>query len=849
MGRVYRAFDPDLGRPVAIKILPPELVNDPDRMDRFVREARTASATNHPNVVTIYEIGSAEKTQFIAMELLDGETLRERGKLELRRAVEIMAQVADGVAAAHAAGVIHRDLKPENIVITKSGFAKILDFGLAKLRETPQRDDGATAKRTDPGTVMGSAGYMSPEQAAGRPVDHRTDIFSLGCILYESISGRRAFAGESSIDTLHKIIHDDPLPLRDLAPDLPPELQRIVRKSLAKDPDERYKSAKDLAIDLRSAKREIETQPHSVGPASAGPRSRTALWITPAVMALAIVAALIVIPRLRKAPASASAPMSITRITASGNVIGAAVSPDGEYVVYAYSDAGKHSLWVRQLATGSTLQLVPPSQIGLWGMAFSPDSRSVYYAVKSGADPAGVLYQISILGGSSRRLLAPIDSSVSFSPDGKRMAFTRGNAPAPGQSQLVIANADGSGERALITKTPPNYFVPIFWGAPSWSPDGKWISSPLHSGSEFTVDGVSVDDGSEKKLSNDKWGFVGNAVWLPDMSGLIAIGAAAEDLHGTHQLWLLAYPGGSRRPITNDLFDYRTASLSADGKSLVSVAADQTSGVWSTPLAGNAAAKKLTAGKYDGLQGVAAATDGFVFTSLDGGKWDLFSGDPAGNNLRELTSGSSQVYTPAISPDGKFVVFSMPRERDWALVRINRDGSGQKVLCTLTPVGRSGSSAAFTPDSRFVVFESAPGGVDRLWKVSIDGGQPAALPFENVTGPSISPDGKWIAYWAVDKICIAPLAGGPPVHTFGSISGNSFSLIRWMPDGKAILHSAGLNDRKNVWLQPIDGSQARPATHFDDQYILAFDVAPGGKELTVVRGVLSRDAVLIKNFR
>src|SRR5438132_1540550 len=286
MGRVYRGFDPSLGRAVAIKILPPELVHDRDRLDRFVREARTASSLNHPNVVTSHEIGSSDDTHFIAMELLDGETLRDRGKLELRRAIDLMAQIAGGVAAAHSAGVIHRDLKPENIVITKSGFAKILDFGLAKLREAPIRDDGATAKKTDPGTVLGSVGYMSPEQATGREVDHRTDIFSLGCILYEMISGRRAFSGESSIDTLHKIIHDDPPPLRELAPDLPPELQRIVRKCLAKDPDERYQSAKDLAIDLRGLKREIDS---GVGAGSSRPDRRKRvphIWIAAAAAAI-----------------------------------------------------------------------------------------------------------------------------------------------------------------------------------------------------------------------------------------------------------------------------------------------------------------------------------------------------------------------------------------------------------------------------------------------------------------------------------------------------------------------------------------------------------------------------------
>ncbi len=351
------------------------------------------------------------------MEVLEGETLRDRlarGKLELRRAIDLMAQVAEGIAAAHAAGVIHRDLKPENIVITKAGFAKILDFGLAKLRETlPTEEAATTMKKTQPGTVLGSVGYMSPEQASAREVDHRSDIFSLGCILYECAAGRRPFVGDSSVDTLHKVIHDDPAPLQDLIPDAPPELRRIIRKCLAKDPDERYQSAKDLAIDLRELKREIDSQPRGMAAIAAPARNR-GVWMGAGLVALLVVIAAMVIPFRHRTTASNKTPMSVARITANGNVIGATISPDGEYIAYAYSDAGKHSLWVRQLATGSALQLVPPSAIGMWGLTFSPDSRSIYYAFKAGSDPGGGLCNMPILGGSPRKILQKIDSSVTF---------------------------------------------------------------------------------------------------------------------------------------------------------------------------------------------------------------------------------------------------------------------------------------------------------------------------------------------------------------------------------------------------------------------------------------------------
>jgi len=261
MGRVYRAFDPTLGRHVAIKILPPELIHDRERLERFIREARTASALNHPNVVTIYEIGSEGESHFIAMELLDGETLRDRisrGKLDLKQTIDIGAQIADGIATAHAAGIVHRDLKPENVIVTSSGFVKVLDFGLAKLRAgvgQMSEDEPTAVQLTASAVVLGTAGYMSPEQAQGKATDHRSDIFSLGCILYELVTQHRAFRGESSVETLHKIIHEEPP-----APNTSIELQRIIRKCLVKNPNERYQSAKDLAIDLRNLRSGFESR-------------------------------------------------------------------------------------------------------------------------------------------------------------------------------------------------------------------------------------------------------------------------------------------------------------------------------------------------------------------------------------------------------------------------------------------------------------------------------------------------------------------------------------------------------------------------------------------------------------
>ncbi len=303
MGEVYRADDTELGRAVALKVLPESLLGDPDRLSRFIQEARTASSLNHPHIVAIYDIGrqapegapaGTRPVQYVAMELVAGTSLREAidgRRFDLKRALDYLAQAADALAAAHAAGIVHRDLKPENLMVAEAGYVKVLDFGLAKLQGTPAALQGADATvtaGTSPGLVMGTVGYMSPEQAQGRPVDQRSDIFAFGCILYEVTTGARAFSGPSAVDTLHRIINDQPEPIVARLPSAPSELQRIVRKCLAKDPDERYQSMKEVAIDLRDLRRQLESGAIAMPPAAGAARRSMAVPVAIAAAALAI---------------------------------------------------------------------------------------------------------------------------------------------------------------------------------------------------------------------------------------------------------------------------------------------------------------------------------------------------------------------------------------------------------------------------------------------------------------------------------------------------------------------------------------------------------------------------------
>src|ERR1051325_10737667 len=516
MGEVYLAEDKRLGRKVALKLLPASFTTDEDRLRRFEQEARAASALNHPNIITIYEIRQAAGSHIIATEYVEGETLRHRlsrAALTLSETLNIAIQVADALSAAHKAGIIHRDIKPENIMLRPDGYVKVLDFGLAKLSEQATPAVAAEAPtiqvRTGSGIVIGTAGYMSPEQARGLGVDHRSDIFSLGAVIYEMLARRKPFQGETPSDTLAAILKTEPPSLTRVVPAVPPELVRIVNKSLRKDREERYQVVKDLWLDLKALKQELEFQDKldasvaSEGDATAlmvpgeptealsGPRpttERSAISnisesISIEIKRHKVGAALVLLVILLAVGAGGfgvykwfnrADPMvhfwdiKLSRLTNSGNVIDATISPDGKYIVYALSDRSSQSLYIRQVSTANDKEIMPPGRVGVFGMTFSPDGTELYYAIKANLD-SGTLYRIPVLGGTPVKVLEKIDGPVSFSPDGKRFVMVRGNYPNTGESALIIANLDGSEQRDLVVKKSPERFSPIFFTGPSWS--------------------------------------------------------------------------------------------------------------------------------------------------------------------------------------------------------------------------------------------------------------------------------------------------------------------------------------------------------------------------------------------
>lgn len=900
MGEVYLAEDKRLGRKVALKLLPAAFTKDDDRLRRFEQEARSASALNHPNIITIFEIRQAGSSHVIATEFVEGETLRtrvNRAPLTISEALDIAIQVADALAAAHKAGIIHRDIKPENIMLRPDGYVKVLDFGLAKLSEQASPAVASEAPtiqvRTGSGIVIGTAGYMSPEQARGLGVDNRSDIFSLGAVIYEMLARRKPFEGDTPSDTLAAILKTEPPSLSRVLPGVPAELTRIVTKCLKKDREERYQVVKDLWLDLKALKQELDFQKtrggETLSPAAVAAEP-TAVFAEPrptversgisriteslsieikrnkfgAALALVLIASVLAasgfgIYKLlqREKNVAHFWDISLARLTNSGNAIDATISPDGKYVVYVLSDRSSQSLWIRQVSTANDKLIVQPAPVGYFGVTFSPDGNDLYYVIKQNLD-AGTLYRIPALGGTPVKLLARIDGPVTFSPDGKQFAFVRGNYPTPGHSALVIANIDGTGERDLAVKDYPDRFSPIFFTGPAWAPDGKSLAAAVATvGGSTKILSFSLADGKEQNLSQQSWPFAGRVNWLPDMTGLIVV---AGDSTALAQLWLINYPEGTSRRITNDLGTYRSIGLTQDGKKLTTVQAQGLVNLWIVPSDDPSKAERLPTGNVSfysssGNNVSWTPSGSIVFVSNEGGNPNIWTVKPDGSERKQLTANNAVNFSPVVSSDGKYIVYTVWRNGKRNLWRMNVDGSNPVQLTS----GVRDSFPNITPDNRWVIYVAPGDAKPTLWKVSIDGGTPVQITDHVVTMGVVSPDGKLIAYTYPEsadssappnRLAVMSFDGGPALKTFNILAtGTVLSIVQWSHDGKSLLYTVSANNVTNVWSQPLDGGPQKQVTDFKEMLITGFSWSRDGKQLAATRGNLLRDAVLIQDTK
>src|SRR5215204_1323010 len=806
MGAVYLARDDSLQRNAAIKVLLPEFTSDAERVNRFKLEARAASMLNHPNIITIYEIGEEENQLYIAAEHIKGETLRSllvHQKLDLASSIRIAEQAASALAAAHKAGIIHRDIKPENIMVREDGFVKILDFGLAKASEMMQQSATTDILITRKGLIMGSASYMSPEQARGNELDARTDLWSLGVVFYEMLTGHSPFQAETMTDILANIIHKEPLPVAGQV-EAPPELYRIIKKSLRKDPDERYQSAKDLSLDLKNLRREMELEHElelSVSPdrlrkirsrssdsqpansqSGADKNKETGVISSstfsnpggsqiakptvryrPAVIA---VLGFLVIGSLgyfvysslnsRKLIDSVFKNSTIEKLPITGKVSSLAISPDGKYLAYVTGEYGKNGrLMLRQMETGSEKEVfsVKDRQINL--LSFSPDGNYFYLF-------ADGYYQVALLGGEKTKIPLPPLMHFSFSADGKRIVFNR-TTEDDETFELVVANADGEDE-SVIYSTRDKYIL-----FPKFSPDDSKIllaygDKTRRHGSSAKLGWIPTGGGAIIPLTDADWDLVTTGGlaqpfyhWLEDGSGIIV--ANKSGFEEAAQIYLVGFPNGEITPLTKDTNYYENLSATADSKTLAVIKRTTASGIWEYDVP-TKAARQITdsSDSSKGIRGLAAGEGGkILYVKSDGkGNRDLWQMNANGLEEKLVVSNRGRIESPVISANGKYVYFttngtygkssSFPTNAIW---QIGIDGSNLKQI-TNPSGGTQELIGVFSDDNSLLFREyTAQWSKAILQKLNISSGQITTVMNDKTIvlfSMKMSPDNKQILY-------------------------------------------------------------------------------------------------------
>ena len=887
MGEVYCAEDTRLHRIVAVKTLSKHLESSAHAIERFEREARAAAALNHPNICTIYDVGT--DPPFIAMELLEGETLQHRlrrGPLDAASGVDITLALVDALIAAHGKGILHRDIKPANIFLTERG-PKILDFGLAKAvpAADPHNQTGEAPAEllTGEGVTIGTIAYMSPEQLRGQPVDARSDLFSVGLVMYEMVTGRRAFGGETSAVIAAAILWERPMPPRDHRGDIPPRLEDIILKTIEKDPADRTQTATELRADLRRFKRELESlsagaaanaegrdawrdpgrTPSGSGahgrgsgsapgmPAARMNRRVTAIAAGLLVLALAGVGFVQWREGFTRGVRSNALLQSLqlAQVTSTGTAWRPSLSPDGRYVVYVKRDGLNRSLRVRQLGTDRDVELVASDGVNLQAGTVAPDGGFVDFLRGKGGAPT--LWRVPFLGGAPKRVIDNVNSPIGWSPDGKRFAFVR--AGFEGASALVVADADASNERTVATRALPGQFLsfgmrgtPSAQGAvvpPAWSPDGRTIAllgfEPLQGVHTRQAIFVDVANGAQRTIPLLDGGSADGIAWL-DASHLVLTMRGGNDV--VSQFWVLSYPDGTWKRLTNDLSNYASFGLSGDRQSIAAARWDYQVGISVLDESAKEVSQVVAPTPFVGLD-IGWAKDRLLYAVLSPADnrpsvWAIGRGQP---NPEELIANASSAEATA---DGQRIVFSRVENNRHGIWRADEAGRHAAEIGTVAS-GR----ISLTPDGKRVVYVTNQSGTQSTWMMPLEGGG-TPVQVANVFSyyPAISRDGASLAFVSVTDtktqavLAICSLADCTTRRTFPVP--RSPTALQWTPDGRGVAYSM----LSNIWVQPRDGGAAYQLTKFheDDWRIEDFEWSTDGTRLAFSRSKTTWDIVLLR---